>query len=288
MERVFKFKTLLGQKNLDFSIECLRSFLENSIDKIELQIFEDGTLTTADHTKLVSSLKNTTVIMKNEREDTIYRILSNYPYCQMYRTSSPYAQKLFDVMLYNDSNLFFIDSDIYFLCKFKLPEFGNIPAFILDKQNAYAFTPSQFLTIHDPIFPRVNSGLFYFPRRYFSLDLLERLLSEGLWKKKGIISWLEQTLWAFLAGQSDRIGYFDDSQIMMARQNLSVDDKTIAVHLVSSYRFHFQFLKSLTRNNPENGIQNIKLVSTRNFLNKYEFVADRLKKRIYRNMGISQ
>ena len=66
-----KCKTLLGTKNLDFSLTCLQSFINNSADEIHLQIFEDGSLTEKDIDRLLTTLKGSTVIKKSDRDSVI-------------------------------------------------------------------------------------------------------------------------------------------------------------------------------------------------------------------------
>ena len=152
-------KTLLGHKNLDFSIECLQSFLKYSCDEIHLQIFEDGSITDEDVEKLLSGLKNSVIIKKSERDAKLEPILANFPACQSYRNSTNYAQKIFDMVLFDDRDVFYIDSDIYFLKSFSLPKMDEMPVFMWDTQNAYSFTPVDLLKINIPIF--IIPGLRY-------------------------------------------------------------------------------------------------------------------------------
>lgn len=288
MEKVYQFKTLLGHKNLDFSIQCLQSFLEKSEDKISLEVFDDGTINGDDRRKLSGRLDNISVVLKDTRDGVVREKLAPFPHCLAYRDSNPYAQKLFDVMLCDESDLFFIDSDVYFIRRFSLPDVGHFPVFIRDGQNAYSFNPSQFVNIRFPIIGRVNTGLFFFPFEHYDLHFLERLLADSL-IQKGYerIFWMEQTLWAFLAGRVSGCQFFDDAQIKMSKRNLSIDDSTVAVHLVSSFRFQFEYLRALQlseRDVPDK----IRLQSSTRVLDKYQFAVDRIKKGIYRRMGIFQ
>ncbi|HEU5145934.1 MAG TPA: hypothetical protein VFT90_04430 [Chryseosolibacter sp.] len=288
MEKIYQFKTLLGHKNLEFSIACLGSFIKNSADKIALTIFEDGTITDQDQDKLCSALPGVVIVYKAERDSVVNEKLVHCPSCMAYRRQSPYAQKLFDVMLMDTSDLCFIDSDVYFMRRFQFPAFSHVPVFIRDGQNAYSFNPAQFMSIRSPIVGRVNTGLFFFPYEYYDLEFLEKLLADARIRKgHQRLFWLEQTLWAFLAGRVRTNQFFDDTQIKMAGQELSVNDHTIAVHLVSSFRFQFEYLSSL-QISEDDLPERIRLVNSSKVLNKYEFAIDRLKKGIYRRIGISQ
>lgn len=247
MAKPIHCKTLLGHNNLDFSIECLQSFLHYSSDEIFLEIFEDGSVTDQDEEKLLSSLKNSVVIKKAARDLKLDPILSGFPACRAYRNSTNYAQKIFDVMLFDDCDVFYIDSDIYFLKKFALPKLEEMPVFMYDTQNAYSFTPMDLLKINIPVFPNVNSGIFYFPKNLFHLDFVEQLLNDVVINKgvKKGIPWLEQTIWSFLAAKSRSISYFDCKQVIMADFALKTDAETIAIHLVYYFRTHIKQLRLL-------------------------------------------
>lgn len=276
-------KTLLGHNNLDFSIECLNSFLKHSDNEIYLQIFEDGSITDADEEKLLSSLNNSVVIRKKGRDEKLGPILANYPACKNYRDSTNFAQKLFDIMLYDDQDVLYIDSDIYFLKKFALPELDEMPVFMLDSQNAYSFTPVDLLKINIPVFPNVNTGLFYFPKHLFKLDFIEALLNDPVvirsFKKNP--NWSEQTIWSFMAAKSRSISYFDCRQIVMADFALKTDADTIAIHLVYYFRTHIKQLR-LMRFPDAGPCSKINLKIHTAFLNKMDFAVEKLIRKVKR------
>lgn len=234
-------KTLLGTKGLDFSIRCLKSFLEYSKQKIHLQIFEDGTLTANNKEKILSALPNSIIVDKIKRNEIIKKKLAKYPQCLHYRNSTNFAQKLFDIMLYEDEDTFFIDSDIIFIKKFNLPQFGVEPVFMADSHNAYTFTPYEIFRVKYPVFPFINSGILYFPRNLFDLNFIETLLSDKVIKQSLInkTQWSEQTIWSLLAAKANNVCYFDYDQVVMAQeviQKQKIKDDIIAVHCVSSLR----------------------------------------------------
>lgn len=267
----------------------MKSFVQHSEQEIHLEIFEDGTLTQDNKKQLLSAFPTCILIDKTARDQVITNKLANYRSCLNYRNNTGYAQKLFDIVLFDEQDVFYIDSDILFLKKFKLPLFAEAPIFMSDTFNAYSFTPQEFLKISFPIFPYINSGIFYFPQKLYDLDFIEQLLNDkiiinGLIKK---IPWLEQTLWAFLLAKSKNIFYFDHNQIVMAQQvmkipvNHNITDETIAVHLVSSLRGHvFPELQKLTPAiNNKNVYHPIKLEVTKGYLSNISFAIDRIKKK---------
>jgi hypothetical protein len=192
-------------------------------------------------------------------------------------------------MLYDEDDLLFIDSDIFFLKKFKLPAFNKTPSFISDTEHAYSFTPLEFFKINIPIYPRINSGLFYFPKSLFSLDFVEELLKDRIIQQgfnRGI-SWLEQTIWSFLAANANNVNYFDKAQIVMAENKLRITENTLGVHLVSTYRHHFSSLKKLVLSKEIGAsFTEIRLQKGEKLLNKYEFAFQKLIKRAKRELAI--
>lgn len=283
-------KTLMGHWGVDFSITCLQSFIQNSEQQILLTIFEDGSLTDEDGKKIVEALPGCSIVKKNIRDGIVIQKLAKYPNCLYYRNSTGYAQKLFDIMLMDEKDVFYIDSDILFLKKFSLPDFAQEPVFMSDTFNAYSFQPQEFLNIKLPIYPYINSGFFYFPHKLYNLDYIELILNNknirnGLTKS---IPWLEQTIWAFLAAQSPNLYYFDYNQIMMAQQVMKIPVKdnltkdSIAIHLVGSLRGHVfpELQKLFSDNTLIHNFQVIKLMHTNKYLTKLDFAMDRLKKKI--------
>jgi len=281
MVKPVRCKTLLGHNNLDFSIECLQSFIRYSGHKVLLEIFEDGSITEADEEKLLSSLKNSVVVKKAERDVQLAAILAKYPACAAYRNSTNFSQKLFDVMLYDNQDVFYIDSDIYFLQKFLLPKFDEMPVFMYDNQNAYSFSPIDLLRINIPAFPNVNTGVFYFPTHLFDLDFIEQLLNDEVISRsfKKCSNWSEQTIWSLLAAKSRSISFFDYNQIIMADYALKTNSDTVAIHLVYYFRTHIKQLRLLPPV-PAKDCSVIRLTAHSAYLSKMDFAIEKLKKKM--------
>ena len=283
MSKIYKYKTLLGHNGIDFSISCLKTFINNAEQEIHLQIFEDGTITLEDEALLFAEIPNCTIVNKQLREKIVNRKLEGFPKCFDYRNNTNYAQKLFDIMLYQDEDALFIDSDIFFTKKFRLPDFGEEPVFMADTHNAYSIKPLEIFKIKYPIYPCINSGIFYFPYKLFDLNFIEELLNDktihlGLTRK---ISWLEQTIWAFLATKIKNVCYFDYDQIVMAQEviNKPIKDELIAVHCVFALRgYAFESVKMFVPG-PDDVYHDIKLIYIDNHLNKLDYVVEKIKKK---------
>lgn len=81
MSTPIKCKTLLGTWGLNFSITCLKSFVQHSEQEIQLEIFEDGTLTQDNKKQLLSAFPTCILIDKTARDQVITDKLAKYPSC---------------------------------------------------------------------------------------------------------------------------------------------------------------------------------------------------------------
>lgn len=284
MAKQIHCKTLLGHKNIDFSIECLQSFLHHSADEILLEIFEDGSLNEEDEEKLLSSLKNSVIIKKADRDKKLETVLNHYPACKAYRNNTNFAQKLFDIVFFDDKDILYIDSDVYFLKKFKLPPLDEMPVFMFDNQNAYSFSPLDLLKINIPVFPNVNTGFFYFPKNLFDLNFVEQLLQDEVITKsfKRQMNWSEQTIWSLLAAKSRSISFFCCKQIIMANFALHTDEDTVAIHLVYYFRTHIKQLRLLPPLADANACAVIKTDLHSAYLRKMDFAVEKIIRKIKR------
>ena len=283
MKKVVRCKTLLGHENLDFSIECLRSFINKSYDVIHLEIFEDGSITEQDAEKLTALLPNSSVIYRSQREQIIAEKLAWYPNC-LYIRNLPivFPIKLFDTILYDNQDFWYIDSDIFFIRNFKLPEGRDEPIFMKDTWNSYAFSIYDFIKIKYPIYPKINAGVIYFPTKSFDLNFLENVLNDHLIAKNREHFLMEQTLWAFLFGQSKTVNYLDPLQVMMGKKHIKLNHETIAVHLVYSYRDQLKNIKKFRiEDADENRYEPIRLLKAPVHLSKISYAVNRVSKKIY-------
>lgn len=270
--------TLLGNKNLPFSVFCLRSFVKHSADEIRLIIFEDGSLTNSEKMYLQDQIPGSLVVNKTERDQRLQSVENQYPNCVKFRNENVLGQKLVDLLLLGKAFIF-IDSDVLFLKNFSLPEFC-VPTFIKDVQNAYIFHPLKL--IKQPIFPKINTGFFYFPFIQNALNKLEDLLQNKNIRREvqRLPMWAEQSLWALLAGYSAEISYFNEAQIMMAGVK-PAKHIPVAIHLVSTFRYMFDHYKKICTSGSLT-TEELTLISTRKKLPLWRYRSERIQKRLTR------
>lgn len=271
------FRTLLGPNNLQFSICCLQSLLRNSVNPIRLEIFDDGNLKTEHIHTLEISLPNSVVIPKPDRELMISEKLKNYPKCLQFRNSNVLAYKLFDTILFDNRNFYFVDTDVIFYRKFTLPPFPDEPIFMVDSTDSYNFRPIHFYNINTPVFPRSNTGFMFFPAKKYNLDYIEKILQKPSLYNNIMHPWAEQTMWSFLAAKYDKVNIFDPLQVVIASAKMKVSESTIAIHFVKPYRHTIDKFKFLE--NTHDKYTEIKLIKTSKKLSFWAFTARWLKRK---------
>ncbi|MEJ7560455.1 MAG: hypothetical protein WKF66_19255 [Pedobacter sp.] len=277
MRKQILIRTLLGSGNLDFSIECLSSFLTNSYDDLRLEIFEDGSLKTEEILRLESSLKKTTVITRKSREERVLQALSGYPKCLEFRASNVMTFKLFDTMLQDKEKFIYLDTDVFFLQKFILPDLASFPIFMQDNQVAFSFNPIDFLKVKINVMAKFNAGFYYFPLEQFDLHFIESTLNAVYPKQMLSHVWAEQTMWAFLAARTtSKTHYLHPKQVVISSHDLVPNKDLIAVHLVSAARHQFVNVKSYAKDLEGNETFTPILLTEGTYLSKTGFIQNRL------------
>lgn len=236
-------RTLLGSNNLDFSISCLKSCIDNCAQETILEVFEDGTLTGKHHEYIISKIPNAAIIYRSERDEDLNKLLQAYPESASFRKHNIFGHKLYDVMLYKPRSFFYIDSDILFYRKFSFPQTGNSPFFMMDAENAYCFSNKEMYALKDKILPRINAGFYYFPVSFFKLEAIENILCNYFKPEMYGHSWAEQSVWGFLARTNQSTCYFNNAQILMASPIIRVNKHLTAIHFSKPYRIKINSVK---------------------------------------------
>jgi hypothetical protein len=231
--------TLLGTRNIDLSIACLRSLVKCAGHEFGFRIHDDGTLTSSDRSALATELPVARVVSRSESDEVAKSRLSGFPRCQALRDGNVLALKLFDVAFFESSPVLrFVDSDVLFLKPFTGAPFefpANWAAFFPDSQSAYSVRAPDLLRNPWLRLPaRLNSGYFGIPLQRFDLEILEKLLR--LWRGRTPV-WIEQTCWAATAGDRDT-KLFDPVQFQIYRPDREISTDCVALHFVSSVRSH--------------------------------------------------
>ena len=229
-------RTLLGKNNLDFSINCLKSCIDNCEQETILEIFEDGSITKELEQYITNRIPNAVIVYKHKRDKILDSLLQGYPRSILFRKQNILADKVFDIILYEPKTFFYLDTDIIFFKKFSFPEMNRDPVFMIDSETAYSFSNREVYNIRNSIFPRINSGLFYFPYSLFKVDIVEDFLERNLRKEMYPHHWAEQTIFGFLVFINKPAFCFNNKEIVMASPIINISKHTIAIHFSRPYR----------------------------------------------------
>ena len=236
-------------------------------------------LTASDKVYLSTEIEHCTIIDKAGRDARLQVMNQQFPHCIKFRNENVLGQKIIDLLVLGEEVLF-IDSDVLFLKNFRLPGF-HLPTFIKDTQNAYVFHPLRQQEKFK-VFPKVNTGFFYFPFVSNALDKLEeQLANKNIFKDiKRLPCWAEQSLWALLAGFFNTIDYFSEKEIAMPGKQIN-ENIPVAIHLVSTYRNRIDYYKQHIRANTDKPVT-LSLVCANNKLSLLEYRFERIQKRMAR------
>ncbi|MCZ7651565.1 MAG: hypothetical protein M5U13_10585 [Thermoanaerobaculia bacterium] len=231
--------SLLGRRQLSFSLRCLSSLLAHCRDGVELVLHDDGTLEADDWQLLRETLRPAACWPRSEANERIDPLLAKHPRCLAFRRSHVFGPKLFDGVLGGEDDHFhYADSDILFIRPFqglfRPLEAATGALFMRDRQNAYALRPWQLLPPKALRVPGyINSGIVVFQRNHFDLDFIEWALSRL--DARYALTWHEQTIWALLAG---RVGcrVLDPEQFVIPTPSAAISLRAIGLHWVSSIR----------------------------------------------------
>lgn len=281
------FRTLLGGNgNFSFSLDCVASFTKFCKNKFKLEIFEDGSLSASQIIQL-EKLGDVKVISRELRDPILNQKLINYPNCYRFRQNHVFSYKILDTMLYDDHDFYYFDTDILFLKNFTFEiKYPNHPVFMKDKESSYAFSCSKYLQSSWKVFPKLNAGFMFFPKKLFKITELENIIIDKFNEEELKNCWAEQTMWAFIA--SNRTFYFNPNQIVMADAFTRVKNKTVAIHLTTPFRYKTEKLK--LRNSLSNAVIPLKKFEIKSFLNPYNYLIIKnlykIKRKILRSLSI--
>jgi len=229
--------TLVGSRQLDSSIGCLRSLVARSVEPVEFRVHCDGTLSSADRDRLERELPVRRIVLRQEA-DALARVrLAHLPALKGLRESNVLALKLTDIVWFETSpRLTYVDSDVFFARTFSSPvhpECEPACVFFPDRQSAYSVRSRQLLFGTKWDLPaRVNTGYFTVP-----VDRADFAVAEEFVRRwRGFAPpWIEQTCWALVAGiAATRI--FDPAQMTIPVAGNRDYADAVAFHYVSSIR----------------------------------------------------
>jgi len=235
---------------LDMAIRCLKSFQHFCVERHQLTVHDDGTLTAEDCLRLQAELSDVRIMLRSEAFERVGPLLLKHPSSLKFHREFVFGPKLIDMPLLAPAGYIYIDHDILFLRRFVglRPAGINGIVFMRDLADSYCMTFRQrYLSRRRFRLPdRVNAGLMVVGAGAFNLDRIETFLNlDRLHVQKFLI---EQTGWAIVCGETDSY-YWDPAQICFPSE-LTPQSRPVAVHFITPMRKRFADFSSTQYEQP--------------------------------------
>jgi hypothetical protein len=237
-------QSLIGGSQLPFYLRCLKSLVTFCLDRFNLQLHTDGSLSQEDKDFIHAELDGTMVTISDSSENTnrVLDCLQGRPNCQKIRKDSIWGIEFFDPMFAfpEDPISFYLDADILFLRPFSgLFDRNQVKGgaiFLKDTQwDAYCFRPWQMLTgkSKPQAVQGITTGLVFWDKSAIDWDYLEWFLGEH--RLHQIPEWIMPTAQAGLAHRCEA-KMISTRHITNLYPNARIHEDTFGVHLLGSYR----------------------------------------------------
>ena len=254
-------QSLIGGSQLPFYLRCLKSLVTFCLDRFNLQLHTDGSLSQEDKDFIHAELDGTMVTVSDSSENTnrVLDCLQGRPNCQKIRKDSIWGIEFFDPMFAfpEDPISFYLDADILFLRPFSgLFDRNQVKGgaiFLKDTQwDAYCFRPWQMLREKKKLqaVKGITTGLVFWDKSVIDWDYLEWFLGEHHLHK--IPEWIMPTAQAGLANRC-AAKTISPKHLTNLYPNTQIHGDTFGVHLLGSYRKKWiEMLEARENNRTEN------------------------------------
>ena len=242
-------RLLLGKGMMPVAEACVATLPRCSARKLSFIVHDDGTLDADSAARIRELFSPEQIIFKAEADRFVRARLAGHPLCFRCRNSYVPAMKLFDLPLFSNGPLHYVDADIMFTRRFTADSFWELSqndvVFMQGGGNAYSLDAFDILTDRGGIGPlkgKLNSGVVGMRRDAYDLDYLEHVLSLPVYWRAVERSpfFAEQTLYALL-GSRLRCGVLDPHLVVNAnspRFDIHNSRGLVAIHFTTPYRHH--------------------------------------------------
>ena len=263
---------LMGERHLDFSIECLKSLQHFSEIPINFNIFSDGSI--CDKQQVLEQNGLHANVLKYETvQDRVCGKIQAYPLLLKLYKNYIFIKKILDPLFFSErERINYSDSDILALRPFSGVFDNNCGNYFMDNVvNSLSISwkyPSLIRRV--PIVKNVNCGLFSIHKDLVDLDYIEWLLGlDGF--ESGSKFHVEQTVWAaLLAREIQNSKLYNRSSVIIPRNEdfVSNSNRTL-IHFTQPIRWMFyskRIDKSLLLDSISVGFTKAKILTPASFL----------------------
>jgi hypothetical protein len=225
---------------------ALKTFYFYSKLKTRLTIHDDGTLNSNRVRTLKTHFANCQVVMKNDADIYVGRLLKDHEFCSKYRFDdrTKLGIKLFDFVFYSQTKkIIFLDSDVLFFKKpAEINEFitAGKNFFLSDYMDAFSLPRNLLHTLLGlEIECRVNTGLMFINvEKIYDLVLIESFLKAAYERDLPQPPWAEQTAWALIISKYRHLFVRLPNVYQISQQRIT--ETTVSHHFVNDgSRIHF-------------------------------------------------
>lgn len=226
---------------------ALKSFYHFAQVQYPLAIHLQGNVAKRVVARLRAHFPAANIIIQSEADDIVEGWLKNRGFVRLLdaRRGSPFMLKLTDFSLCSEAvHLLTIDSDVLFFSRpsdLLIATETPLPANLFQRDLASTYNLSEeraFKELGIKLASQVNTGIMLFPRDSIELSRCEQYLAHpDVAEPNG---WIEQTLYALLASEQDRVTYLPDNYLISLETGAPLD-KLIARHYAGPTRWLFTY-----------------------------------------------
>lgn len=251
MRDPFVVATLVCRAHVEMALACLGTLQQHCCDPHTLLLFDDGSLSVEDTSRLEEHL-GARVVSRVEAEDVVGPLVRSHPAARALRRDDyPPAIKLIDIPLYMAATSVsaparrgaygYTDTDIVFMRPFRgfdRRECGDTVVMSWNHVDAHSVTfYDRFVgtsRIRLPAHP--NAGFMYVGAGVYDLDAVEAFLRQPAYRAPGTEWLVEQTAWGALAARAEG-QYWNRQQIVIPVGDLEAHlNSAVALHFIHPVR----------------------------------------------------
>lgn len=227
---MLKATTLVHKGGMEIAIPAIKSFTRHFANRYSLHIHTDGSTDDDDNVLLLKAATGmqAKIITAADRKKVIQPILAKFPKTDLFLQAGGIYSKL-EIPMFEQSNYFFFDSDIIWLCPVNNLSPTKAPnAFSTESWSWYNGVMNDRLWIASKTPRRVNSG-FYFLGQEFPYEKMEKMLEQEMFNTSPLYA-TDQEIFAYLFNKME---YYHPEDLKRSRLGITYslsNNRSAALH----------------------------------------------------------